>query len=50
MLPHAYIHVLAMPLHMRVFKQADYPVKVLGLEHLRNLIRQFQDQADSTLI
>jgi acyl dehydratase len=50
MLPHAYIHVLAMPLHMRVFTHADFPVKVLGLVHLRNLIRQFQAiKADSTL-
>jgi hypothetical protein len=41
-LPHAYLHVLAMPLHMRVFTQAAFPVKVLGLIHLRNVIRQFQ--------
>ncbi|MGE0113938.1 MAG: MaoC/PaaZ C-terminal domain-containing protein [Steroidobacteraceae bacterium] len=40
LLPHAYIHVLAMPLHMRVFTHEDFPVKVLGLVHLRNLIRQ----------
>lgn len=50
MLPHAYVHVLAMPLHMRVFTHADFPVKVLGLVHLRNLIRQFQAiRADSIL-
>lgn len=49
-LPHAYLHVLAMPLHMRVFTHADFPVKVLGLVHLRNVIRQFQAiKADSRL-
>lgn len=49
-LPHAYLHVLAMPLHMRVFTHADFPVKVLGLVHLRNIIRQFQPiPADSVL-
>ncbi len=41
-LPHAYLHVLAMPLHMRVFTHPAFPVKVLGLVHLRNVIRQFQ--------
>lgn len=41
-LPHAYLHVLAMPLHMRVFTHAAFPVKVLGLVHLRNTIRQWQ--------
>lgn len=39
-LPHAYPHVLAMPLHMRVFTHPKFPVKVLGLVHLRNVIRQ----------
>ncbi len=49
-LPHAYLHVMAMPLHMRVFTHADFPVKVLGLVHLRNVIRQFQGiKADSVL-
>ncbi len=49
-LPHAYLHVLAMPLHMRVFTHADFPVKVLGLVHLRNVIRQFAPiGADSVL-
>lgn len=41
-LPHAYLHVLAMPLHMRVFTDKHFPVKVLGLVHLRNTIRQFE--------
>lgn len=40
--PHAYLHVLAMPLHMRVFTHPAFPVKVLGLVHLRNVIRQLQ--------
>lgn len=39
-LPPAYAHVLAMPLHMRIFTAAVFPVKVLGLVHLRNTIRQ----------
>ncbi len=39
-LPPAYLHVLAMPLHMRIFTADAFPVKVLGLVHLRNVIRQ----------
>jgi acyl dehydratase len=38
-LPPAYLHVLAMPLHMQLFIAEDFPVKVLGLIHLRNTIR-----------
>ena len=41
-LPPAYLHVLAMPLHMRIFTADAFPVKVLGLVHLRNVIRQSQ--------
>jgi len=41
-LPHAYPHVLAMPLHMGVFTSPHFPVKVLGLIHLRNTIRYYQ--------
>jgi MaoC like domain len=41
-LPPAYLHVLAMPLHMRIFTADAFPVKVLGLVHLRNVIRQRQ--------
>ena len=41
-LPPAYLHVLAMPLHMRIFIAEAFPVKVLGLVHLRNVIRQHQ--------
>lgn len=37
--PPAYLHVLAMPLHMQLFIARDFPVKVLGLIHLRNTIR-----------
>lgn len=40
-LPPAYLHVLAMPLHMRIFTAAKFPAKVLGLVHLRNVIRQY---------
>lgn len=38
-LPPAYLHVVAMPLHMQLFIAKDFPVKVLGLIHLRNTIR-----------
>ena len=38
-LPPAYLHVLAMPLHMQLFIVKNFPVKVLGLIHLRNTIR-----------
>jgi len=38
-LPPAYLHVLAMPLHMQLFIAPAFPVKVLGLIHLRNTIR-----------
>jgi acyl dehydratase len=38
-LPHAFPHVLAMPLHMYIFTAPSFPVKVLGLIHLRNTIR-----------
>src|SRR4051812_2185915 len=38
-IPPAYLHVLAMPLHMQLFIARDFPVKVLGLIHLRNTIR-----------
>lgn len=38
-LPPAYLHVVAMPLHMQLFTVKNFPVKVLGLIHLRNTIR-----------
>lgn len=41
-LPPAYLHVVAMPMHMRLFVARDFPVKVLGLIHLRNTIRVHQ--------
>lgn len=37
--PPAYLHVVAMPLHMQLFIAEKFPVKVLGLIHLRNTIR-----------
>ena len=39
MLPPAYLHVVAMPIHMQLFVARNFPVKVLGLIHLRNTIR-----------
>lgn len=38
-LPPAYLHVVAMPMHMQLFIARNFPVKVLGLIHLRNTIR-----------
>lgn len=38
-LPPAYLHVVAMPVHMQLFIAEEFPVKVLGLIHLRNTIR-----------
>lgn len=49
-LPHAFPHVLAMPLHMYIFTARAFPVKVLGLIHLRNTIRCLESiPVDSTL-
>jgi acyl dehydratase len=42
-LPPAYLHTVAMPLHMQLFIAERFPVKVLGLIHLRNTIRVYQD-------
>jgi acyl dehydratase len=38
-IPPAYLHAVAMPMHMQLFVAQDFPVKVLGLIHLRNTIR-----------
>jgi acyl dehydratase len=42
-LPPAYLHLVAMPLHMQLFIANKFPVKVLGLIHLRNTIRVLHD-------
>lgn len=42
-LPPAYLHVVAMPLHMQLFIAEKFPVKVLGLIHLRNTIRVYRE-------
>lgn len=41
-LPPAYLHAVAMPMHMQLFIAHGFPVKVLGLIHLRNTIRVFR--------
>lgn len=41
--PPAYLHALAMPMHMQLFVARQFPVKVLGLIHLRNTIRVLQE-------
>jgi len=38
-LPLTYPHVLAMPLHMAMLTHDAFPVKLLGLVHVRNVIR-----------
>ncbi len=38
-LPLTYPHVLAMPLHMAMLTSNAFPVKLLGLVHVRNVIR-----------
>lgn len=41
-LPPAYLHAVAMPMHMQLFIARAFPVKVLGLIHLRNTIRVYK--------
>src|SRR6187431_583884 len=47
-LPPAYLHAVAMPMHMQLFIAPDFPVKVLGLIHLRNTIRVLRNIDTST--
>lgn len=49
-LPHAFPHVLAMPLHMYIFTSPVFPVKVLGLIHLRNTIRCYKPIANDAVL
>ncbi len=42
-LPPAYLHIVAMPMHMQLFVAQQFPVKVLGLIHLRNTIRVLRE-------
>ena len=43
-------HVLAFPLHLTLMLQADFPFKLLGLVHIRNVIQQFRRvRVDETL-
>ncbi len=44
-LPIAYPHVLASGLHLAVLSHAAFPVKLLGLVHVRNVIRQHRGLA-----
>jgi len=37
-LPVTYPHVLAMPLHLRIFARRDFPLRPMGLIHLSNVI------------
>ena len=49
-LPHAYPHALTMPLHMFVFASPSFPVKVLGLIHLRNTIRCYRAISNDSVL
>lgn len=42
-LPVTYPHVLAFPIHMAVMTHKQFPLKLLGLIHLRNEITQYRD-------
>jgi hypothetical protein len=39
-LPLTYLHVLAFPIHMAVMTRREFPLKLLGLIHVRNEISQ----------
>ena len=41
-LPYTYLHVLAMPLKMRIFSHPNFPITILGLVHIRNVIRHWK--------
>lgn len=41
-LPVTYPHILAFPLHMTVLTHGDFPLKLLGLVHMRNAITQYR--------
>jgi acyl dehydratase len=47
-MPPAYLHAVAMPLHMQLFIAQKFPVKVLGLIHLRNSIRVYREVSIDT--
>lgn len=42
MLPVTYPHILAFPVHMAVLTHGDFPLKLLGLVHVRNAITQYR--------
>lgn len=44
-LPVTYPHVMAFPVHMAVMTHSDFPLKLLGLVHVRNKITQHRDIA-----
>lgn len=41
-LPLSYPHVLAFPLHLEVMTHREFPLKLLGLVHVRNSITQYK--------
>ena len=42
-LPVTYPHVLAMPLHLRIFASGAFPLRPMGLIHLSNVIESLDD-------
>lgn len=49
-LPLTYPHVLAMPLHMAMLTSEAFPVRLLGLVHVRNVIRSRARIADDAAL
>ena len=44
-LPATFPHILAMPLHIRILTHGNFPLRPLGLIHIRNSITQYRDIA-----
>ena len=41
-LPLTYLHIMAFPLHMEVIVHESFPLKALGLVHIRNEITELK--------
>jgi acyl dehydratase len=48
--PVTFPHVLAMPLHLKIFAQRDFPLRPMGLIHLSNTIQGLEPLATGTLL
>ena len=49
-LPVTYPHVLAMPLHLRIFAMPEFPLRPMGLIHLTNAIESTGDMRPGQLL